>query len=174
MKDYETIESGMTFGPYDKNDVFRIEKSELYQKVFIHDLRTLEFVIWHNENLVFLEAKTSTPDYRNTNESDEKKKKYKKFINSIAEKFEDSIDLYFSLITGRQIDSDFSEKLLKLDYSKINIVLVVVIKNAYGESLIHYKDKLNTMLRVKMKVWNIKNILLIDEETAQKKGFVRE
>ena len=30
MKDYETIESGMTFGPYDKNDVFRIEKSELY------------------------------------------------------------------------------------------------------------------------------------------------
>ena len=174
MKDYETIESGMTFGPYDKNDVFRIEKSELYQKVFIHDLRTLEFVIWHNENLVFLEAKTSTPDYRNTNESDEKKKKYKKFINSIAEKFEDSIDLYFSLITGRQIDSDFSEKLLKLDYSKINIVLVVVIKNAYGESLIHYKDKLNTMLRVKMKVWNIKNILFIDEETAQKKGFVRE
>ena len=174
MKDYETIESGMTFGPYDKNDVFRIEKSELYQKVFIHDLRTLEFVIWHNENLVFLEAKTSTPDYRNTNESDEKKKKYKKFINSIAEKFEDSIDLYFSLITGRQIDSDFSEKLLKLDYSKINIVFVVVIKNAYGDSLVHYRDKLNTMLRVKMKVWNIKNILLIDEETAQKKGFVRE
>lgn len=174
MKDYETIESGMTFGPYDKNDVFRIEKSELYQKVFIHDLRTLEFVIWHNENLVFLEAKTSTPDYRNTNESDEKKKKYKKFINSIAEKFEDSIDLYFSLITGRQIDSDFSEKLLKLDYSKINIVLVVVIKNAYGESLIHYKDKLNTMLKVKMKVWNIKNILFIDEEKAQEKGFVRE
>lgn len=174
MKDYETIESGMTFGPYDKNDVFRIEKSELYQKVFIHDLRTLEFVIWHNENLVFLEAKASTPDYRNTNESDEKKKKYKKFINSIAEKFEDSIDLYFSLITGRQIDSDFSEKLLKLDYSKINIVLVVVIKNAYGESLIHYKDKLNTMLRVKMKVWNIKNILFIDEEKAQEKGFVRE
>ena len=174
MKDYETIESGMTFGPYDKNDVFRIEKSELYQKVFIHDLRTLEFVIWHNENLVFLEAKASTPDYRNTNESDEKKKKYKKFINSIAEKFEDSIDLYFSLITGRQIDSDFSEKLLKLDYSKINIVLVVVIKNAYGESLIHYKDKLNTMLKVKMKVWNIKNILFIDEEKAQEKGFVRE
>ena len=82
--------------------------------------------------------------------------------------------MYLGVITGRQIDSDFSEKLLKLDYSKINIVLVVVIKNAYGELLIHYKDKLNTMLRVKMKVWNIKNILFIDEEKAQEKGFVRE
>ena len=174
MEDYETIESGMTFGPYDKNDVFRIEKSESYQNVYVQDLRTVEFVIWHREKLVFLEAKSSTPNYQNIDKSKEKTEKYHEFINSIAEKFEDSIDLYFSLITGRQIDSDFSEKLMKLDYSKINIVLVIVIKNAYLDSLVHYRDKLNTMLRIKMKVWNIKNILLIDEETAQKKGFVRE
>ena len=62
MKDYETIESGMTCGPYDKNDVFRIEKSNRYQNVYVQDLRTVEFVIWHREKLVFLEAKSSTFD----------------------------------------------------------------------------------------------------------------
>ena len=51
MKDYETIESGMTFGPYDKNDVFRIEKSELYQKVNIHDIRNIKNKIRNKENL---------------------------------------------------------------------------------------------------------------------------
>lgn len=83
------------------------------------------------------------------------------------------MDLYFSLITGRQSNSEFSEKLLKLDYSKINIVLVVVIKNAFKDSLLHYRDKLNMQLRTKMKIWNVKNIFLIDEETARKKGFVK-
>ena len=52
-------------------------------------------------------------------------------------------------------------------------MLVVVIKNAFKDSLIHYKDKLNMQLRTKMKIWNVKNIFFIDEETARKKGFVK-
>jgi len=173
MEGYETIESGMTFGTYDKDDIFRIEESQLYRNGFVNDLRTVEFVVWHREKLVFLEAKSSTPNYQNIDKSKEKTEKYHEFINSIAKKFEDSMNLYFSLITGRQSNSEVSEKLLKLDYSKINIVLVVVIKNAFKDSLLHYRDKLNMQLRTKMKIWNVKNIFLIDEETARQKGFVK-
>ena len=64
-------------------------------------------------------------------------------------------------------------RLLNVFTFKYNIVLVVVIKNAFKDSLIHYKDKLNMQLRTKMKIWNVKNIFFIDEETARKKGFVK-
>lgn len=172
MTEYTTIESEMTFGVYDSDNIFRIEESESYQKNQTVGAKVVEFVLWHNKKMLFLEAKKSTPNYHNIEKSEDKKENYHQYIKAITGKFNDSVDLYFSTYVGRQNRSEISEKLLALNYANLDIVFVVVIKNAFTDSLIHYKEKLNKELQVKMKLWNIKDLIVIDEEMARKKGLI--
>ena len=166
-------ESGMKFGEYRKEDVFRIESSETYISMFRgKDTKTVEFVMCHNDDLIFLEAKTSAPNYKNA--ADKNKEKYDEFVSSINQKFCNSVDLFFSSILGRHGKSEISQELLELDYSNIKILFVIVIKKGseYKDSLRHYQEKFNIELRTKMKLWRISNVLVIDEEKARKRGLV--
>jgi len=170
---FKTEESGMTFGSYDEKDVFQIEKSDLYISQFRgKGVKTVEFILWHNEKLLFLEAKSSTPNHASVDESDDKKENYAKYISDISQKFCDSIDLYFSTYVGRHCQNEISEKILALDYKKIDIVFVLVVKKLYKMSMIHFQEKFQSELATKMRIWNIKDFLVIDEDTARKKGLI--
>ena len=167
-------ESGMKFGEYNNEDVFHIENSGTYISMFREkDTKTVEFVLCHNDDLIFLEAKTSTPNYKNA-ATEENKRKYDKFVSAINQKFCNSVDLYFSTLLGRHGKPEISQKLLGLDYSNINVLLVIVIRNGseYKDSLRHYQEKFNKNLRTKMNLWRISRVLVIDEETARKKGLI--
>lgn len=64
----------MIFGEYDKNDVFYIEKSEIYNKLKLESIKTTEFILLRENKILLIEAKTSTPNFEMYKESDEKRK----------------------------------------------------------------------------------------------------
>lgn len=162
-------ESNMIFGEYDKNDVFYIEKSEIYNKLKLESIKTTEFILLRENKILLIEAKTSTPNFEMYKESDEKRKKYINFINDITKKFSDSIDIYSSLLLNYIHSYDFPES---FKTTSAEIVLVLVIKQAFPTSLKHYKEKLEKELKSKMKIWNIKSLLVISEEKAREKNLV--
>ena len=53
------VESGMQFGLYSDENVFRIEKSPQYQqKLMPNGVKSCEFVLLRDNTLFFVEAKT--------------------------------------------------------------------------------------------------------------------
>jgi hypothetical protein len=73
------IESGMVFGEYDTNDLFRIEKSQIYKEIG-PGVKTVEFILKQNAQIWFVEAKTSCPNAAHRNESTKKQRNLKSFI----------------------------------------------------------------------------------------------
>lgn len=160
----------MIFGEYNENDVFYIEKSEIYSKLKSESVKATEFILLRKNKILLIEAKTSTPNFEMCKNSDKKSKKYIDFINDITKKFSDSIDIYSSLLLNYIHSNDFPKSFNKTRSAEI--VLVLVIKKAFPTSLEHYKEKLEKELKSKMKIWNIKRLLVISEEKAREKNLV--
>jgi len=76
------VESGMTFGPFNPEDVFHIENSETFRK--LENVKTVEFVLCkqkaNNNELWLVEAKQSSPMPGNN-------VSFKDYIEEIEQKF---------------------------------------------------------------------------------------
>ena len=169
MEQITIYESNMTFGAYNQEDVFHIEKSEIYKELQdgSSGIKTVEFILLKNQNLLFVEAKTSTANYAGASTSEEKKKKREEFIQEITQKWMDSLHIYCSLILKRIHSSEFSEKLSTEEVVTGNFVPILVVKNGYKASLIPLRDLLWEKLKEERKIWNIQNILILNEEQAR-------
>ena len=168
-------ESDMNFGPYDKNDLFQIEKSNVYTKDLAEKrVSVTEFILLRDQKLLFVEAKKTTPNFENCDDSQEKLNKYQDYVNSIRDKFVHSVSTYMSMRLGRSDSSELSEKMIREDIKSLRIVLVLVVKNSYPSSLIHYKEKLDSILKPEKSIWKINDVLVISEAMAKKKGLVTE
>ena len=166
-------ESGMNFVAHPQEQLFRIEKSKLYlDQLAPNKVKTVEFLLYKMNKLLFVEAKTSTPNYHNCADSYEKKENYERFIGSIAQKFTDSISLYMSAVIGRQDNSEFPTKMLESSVSKTEIRLIVIIKEADLASCTHYTDKRRTVLHANTKKWSNCTLLCLNEEMARKKKLI--
>ena len=64
--------------------------------------------------------------------------------------------------------------MIQNDIKSLRIVLVLVVKNSYPSSLIHYKEKLDSILKPEKSIWRINDVLVISETMAKKKGLVVE
>lgn len=168
------LESGMEFGEYNSEDCFYIEKSVQYQsELDTEGLKTCEFVLLFDKNLLFVEAKSSCPNYLNCDKSEEKKVKYNEYINSIANKLKHSLQLYFNIVLRRYSNKDFSNTMQKYNYSNADIVFVVVVRNAEMSWLAHYKEKIEQLLNEEMRLWKIKSLIFLNEEWAKKKKLIK-
>ncbi len=173
MKDIIIEESGMKFGRFDSDHLFYIEKCDLYQKELKpKGVAVTEFAVLQKGKLLFIEAKTATPNYAACNSSEEKRKKYEEYITSIATKFRDSIDIYASILLKRNLCEQLPETMEEQDFVSLPIVLVLVIKNAYPDSLIHFTDKFRKVLAPMMRIWKVHDVIVISEEQARKKGLI--
>lgn len=119
-------ESGMAFGPYQADDIFEIEKSELLNRC--NGIKTVEFVYRRKNNVLwFVEAKSSAPIKRPDNLKD-----YEDFVSDIAQKIVDSFNLYMAGVLGRKTGhEDISTRLKNLDYSKVIFRFFLIIN--FGE-----------------------------------------
>lgn len=114
----------MIFGEFEDNKVFQIEESRLQQKVG-NWIKVVEFIFISNENeLSFVEAKSSSPRPVNDNII-----RFNEFIDEISDKFIHSFNLYYSAIMKRnenytEIDTSFFE----LDNTKIKFKFILVIR----------------------------------------------
>lgn len=75
-------ESNMLFGEYEDNKVFKIENSELHNKIG-NGIKVVEFILLRNGKYIdFIEAKSSSPQPSNDN-----KERFHEFIEEISDKF---------------------------------------------------------------------------------------
>lgn len=151
-------ESGMIFGEFEDNKVFQIEKSRLQQKVG-NGIKVVEFIFISNENeLSFVEAKSSSPRPVKDNII-----RFNEFIDEISDKFIHSFNLYYSAIMKRnenytEIDTSFFE----LDNTKIKFKFILVIRGHKIEWLMPLSDALKEKLSYHNTIWKSQVVVMND------------
>jgi hypothetical protein len=154
-------ESGLLFGDYDDDDVFQIEKSQIYKELSGCS-KTVEFVLrFSADKIYFIEAKSSSPKPKS-------EKDFNVFINDISGKINHSLDIFFALVVKRIKDTkgEFSRSFRKIDYSNIEVTVLLVINGHKIEWLPPVRDALVKKLRRIIKTWNIQVAVLNHELAA--------
>ena len=164
-------ESGMQFGKYQENQVFQIEKSEQYTKHLRQkEVRCCEFILLRSNKLFFIEAKETCPDQLTQGSADEKIDNYNNYIQTIIEKMRHSLELYSNILLERYSQDGVPAQMKNI--SKMDIRLVLIVKNAKPDWLIPFRDKIWKELRKEMQIWGIPNFCVLNEEQARKKYFI--
>lgn len=167
-------ESGILFGEFEPERLFVIENSEV-QKGAGQGIKTVEFLyLTENENLLFLEAKSSCPNAENKDETELKQKKYEAFFTEITDKFVDSLNMFAVTALGRNNDYVDEENFIKnkRTYENIGIKLILVVANAEESWLQGPKAELERRLLRVRKIWNA-DVLVLNKKMAQKLGLAK-
>lgn len=166
-------ESEMIFGEYPKDKVFHMEKNEQYRKLLMpYGIKICEFLLLRKETLLFVEAKKSCPNYYEAENTEEKKQKYKEYIDDIVQKMKDSLAFYVNVILERYEKEGIPEELLEKVLKNKKLVFVLVVKNAEKKWLGPFADVFRKKLQHEMKIWHIQSFLVINEETAREKKLI--
>ncbi len=166
-------ESDMQFGEYTDEQVFQLEKSAQYtEKLKEKGIKTCEFILRRGSKLYFVEAKRSCPRQITADSPEEKIKKYNEYIHEIVWKMRHSLTLYANILLKRYGSEGISELLRKADMSGLEIILVLVVKNAEKEWLVPFQDVFRNRLRDEMGIWKIHHFFVINEATARAKHFI--
>ena len=166
-------ESNMRFGEYAPEDVFRIEKCNVYEH-YMNPIgfKTCEFVLRRNESLYFVEAKESSPHKIEADVSKEKAEKYHKYIQDIVCKMRDSLALYASILLKRHENESLPQNLAAQDWSCAEINCLLVVKKAKKEWGVDLRDKLNSAVKKERRAWKIKDFYVLNEAQARSKQFI--
>lgn len=170
-------ESEMTFGPFPEENVFQIEKSPCYNKLWkCWGVKTCEFILLKDNNLFFIEAKSSSPRAPSPSDvfdrTSQQFSRFRTYITDIAQKMTDSLNILASILLNRasqKEDLQCPDNLRSLMLAQVDIVLVLVIKNAKKEWLFPLQDALNKQMKAFLVIWNIRQVLVINETMLRKK-----
>lgn len=160
------VESGMTFGPFNDADVFRIEKSKLLEKCA--GTKTVEF-IWKKKKtvMVFVEAKSSSPIDREGNEN-----KYRDFISEIKNKFINSFNLLEAGLYKRRTGyNEIPEGIRTADYSKIQFNFVLIIRGHEETWLPPLQRELEKELKTYRRIWG-SQVFVLNDKLARENSFI--
>lgn len=163
----------MTFGEFDKENLFHIEDSQIYKNLG-SGIKTIEFIIKRADNrITFVEAKTSCPNAANINESDEKQTKFEEFYSSVTDKFIASFYIYLAAILNRFHNiSEVGDALNTHDMQGTQIEFILVIKKADDIAwLAGPLAELKKRLLMVRKIWGIK-VKVLNEELAERDGLI--
>lgn len=168
-------ESEMSFGDFEEDSLFYIEKSNLYRK-FGPGFKSVEFVLKDAKHgIIFLEAKKSCPNKANCNKSSEGKTKFEEYYSSVTEKFITSFQIYLAAVLGVHGNTmEIGDKLrIKNNGLKdVELKFVLVIKDAVDEEwLAGPRQELNYRLRQMRKIWKVQ-VLVLNETLAKKYRLV--
>lgn len=166
-------ESDMQFGKYTEEQVFHLEKSVQYtEKLMPNGIKSCEFILRREKKLYFVEAKSSCPNQITAETSEEKKEKYKAYIQDIVLKMRHSLTLYSTILLQRREADGVSETLRQANMSDLQIILVLVVKNAEKKWLAPFQDVFRQELRNEIRLWEISSFIVINETTARDKKFI--
>ena len=157
-------ESGRDFGEFAEDNLFYIEQSDLLNKLG-SGIKTVEFITRLDANIImFLEAKTGCPNPLNKSKDEESKAKFIAFYDDIAEKFQDSLQIYTAGVLERYEANDEIgvnlKKIKPLRNKEIYFVLVITADEILEDWLVGPKLELEERLRKIMKIWKVKVIVL--------------
>lgn len=156
-------ESGMKFDTFSKSKLFNIEKSKIVKNLG-SGYKKVEFIaLDKNNNVVIIEAKSA--GYIKSNES----KNYRKNIEHLVEKFENSINIFFSLMLRRQKNSgnEVGRELIEVDLSRSKVICYLIINGGKPEVCSQISITLQSELRKILDIYNIQ-IIAINDKMAKK------
>lgn len=155
-------ESGVKFGGFDKERLFRIECSDIYKQMG-EGIKTVEFIyLTEEENVLFVEAKASCPNADNKDEDEDKQKKYEEYYADVADKFIDSVNMFATTVLGRNGHSDdVGDRIFQKDtYAENGIKFVLVVAGAEESWLGGPKAELELRLFRYRKIWKADVVVL--------------
>lgn len=166
-------ESNMQFGEYSEEQVFHLEKSGQYvEKLKSNGIKSCEFILRRDNRLFFVEAKSSCPNQITADTPEEKKIKYDAYIRDIVLKMRHSLTLYSNILFQRYDTDGVPEMLRQTDLSGLQIILVLVVKNAEKEWLIPFQDVFRRELKDEIKIWKVFSFIVINEAAARAKHLI--
>ncbi|GGD70055.1 hypothetical protein [Lacimicrobium alkaliphilum] len=164
----EIVESGMTFGPFQPQDLYQVEKSDFLPR----NVKSVEF-IWitpEDKKLLFVEAKSSFSSPGNVND-------FSKNLQNVYIKMLDSLILLSTSKIGRHADlhRDLPDKFHQIDWSRIDIHFRLVVPEFRKEWLGPITDALRREMKHFLSSFNIStlNLRVINREIASKEGLLR-
>lgn len=161
-------ESDMIFGDFEKNKVFKIEKSKLYNKIG-NGIKVVEFIFLRNENeLDFIEAKSSSPRPTKQNVL-----RFNEFVDEISDKFIHSFNMFYSAILKRNEDyGELSSNFFELDNSRVKLKFILVIRGHEIEWLLPISDALKKKLSYQNIIWK-SEVIVMNDSIANKYDLVK-
>ena len=161
--DNSITESGMDF---DSTNAIYIEKTELYKKVS-NKTRSVDFIRVKDNNLLFVEAKTTFANPENP--SSDNLIKYNNEIKNVCEKYLHSLSLLSAVMVGVKDATLDVEIILP---SSLSIVFVLVIKNHE----INWCKKITKEIKKNlphylMNIWT-PIIFVINQHAAERYGLI--
>lgn len=162
------LESGMSFGPFNKKDCFYIEKSALYTKLG-EGVQIAEFAILRADSHIWLvEAKSSAP--RPENKID-----FPKYIQEIAQKLINSLQLLFAALLERHADTaELSAEFKAIELKTVAIKCILVINGAEISWLQPLKDALEKSLKPLIKTMALgpNSVIVLNDTQARAKQLI--
>lgn len=139
-------ESKMIFS-FPEEDVYRIEKSPLLADV---ELKATECVVRRGEVLMFVEAKSSTPQPQT-------EERFDGFIDDITTKFTHSL-VFYNAVMLRHDGKELPEKVKSVELSNVSYSFVLIVHGHKMEWLPPLMDALKSRMRHVLKLWNISDV----------------
>ena len=166
-------ESGVDFDPYEENRLFHIEQSTLYAS-FGEGIKTTEFILQKNANIIFVEAKTNVPNPENKDLSAKNRENYETFFSEVPAKFVDSFGIYTAALLRKYSNvSEIGTDLQEPDLSAKKLIFALVITNptAQIDWLPPIHAVLEDRLRRWMKIWDI-DVVVCNQALAKQYGLI--
>lgn len=165
--DYIT-ESKMEFGPYTKENRFKIEHSKLH-KILGQGYKIVEFVALQDDKIIFVEAKPKNYILSIRNPKLEKK------IKELKEKFENSLDLLLSVSIGFKIDefNHIGSNILNNNL-KVKGRFYVVIKDADDDLCMKLTNILQNSIRKDILGIHKIKLMVMNDTVAKEYKLIRE
>jgi hypothetical protein len=163
-------ESGMTFGPFDEDECFRIEESSAY-RALQNGVKIAEFALLKKSKTVIwiVEAKRSAP--KPGNEQD-----FQTFTSEIRDKLANSLELLVNLRLGRHAErrNDLPPAYREIDLSSVGFRLILVINGHRKEWIPPLQEDLQIALRPVTQIWSLGGnaVSVINHEKAKEVGLI--
>lgn len=165
MDELTFVESNMIFGPYDPQDCFQIEKSEIYKKIQ-NGIKIAEFVLYRNEQgiptIFIVEAKSNAPT------------DIKQYCSEIELKLSNSLLLFLSLFHQRHELPYFSlpNSLAELNIDITEFKFILIINNFNKKHLPPITELLQSNLKRTLKLWHKSQVLVLNHHGALSRGLI--
>lgn len=163
-------ESGMSFGPFPREDCLDLEHSELFQRIG-QGVKIAEMAVVRPTKagpaLWIIEAKSSSPRPG----TDEPGERFGRFIEEIRDKLWNALDLFFAAVVGRHGDAQASlpSSIAALPLAEVQIRLVLVINGHQPEWCVPVQDALRQVLLPVVKTYALgpNAVTVIDDRKAR-------
>ncbi|QSR36424.1 hypothetical protein CFI10_15835 [Marinobacterium iners] len=160
-------ESGVTFGPYNEDDLFHIERWVKHSKLDEKGISSVEFILHRHgktPKVLLVEAKSTVP------------REHKKFYAEIEKKFVDSLTLWVSLIHNR-LESDgelLGSNLSQQSAFALPLSLLLVIPELPDEFLQQANDAFRKKMTHARHLWGLEynSIFVLNKRLARQQGLI--